>query len=527
MFLRAAVAKLSGDWSIVAALGICFLAAALRIPPLRESLWIDELHTAWCALGPLDEVSQRAAIGNQGPLFYWLEWLLVNAFGASEFSLRLLSLISGSLLPLAVFLFARRWSLTPAGLVAAALIAVDHLAIYYSTEARPYALLQLLAVFHLAITAEIAARSTLRLRIAWIALAVALFYLHYTTAIVIVAAAAFLFMARLVETRRPLADRVASEKGVGILEVLIDLFVVGVLCLPQLANLRHIFAHRANWAAFIAKEPIWEAIDWTPLPIWYWLTLIVLCSAAAALLARKKMGSKQFSCRGPSVLAIWLFVIPICIAWLATWTDVARLFFPRYVAGALPAAVLCAGLCVIAIQSHRWRVAIAVATVLCAVWNGGVIQQLNHDGRVIADRNEDWRGCVDWLNERIAADGYPILVYSGLIEADELTKPHDPLLDEYCLSPVNSLYPLDVAPSDLFPLPLHNPGLLPQTAEQLTLHRNGCWIVVRGSKESGRAVASQICSKLQPSTNETPELTIRQIQSFGKVQVVQIANSPP
>jgi len=76
-------------------------------------------------------------------------------------------------------------------------------------------------------------------------------------------------------------------------------------------------------------------------------------------------------------------------------------------------------------------------------------------------------------------------------------------------------------------LPLHNPGLLSQAAEQFILHRNGCWIVVRGGKESSRAVALQICSKLQPPTNETPELTIRQIQSFGKVQVVQIANCPP
>jgi hypothetical protein len=171
----------------------------------------------------------------------------------------------------------------------------------------------------------------------------------------------------------------------------------------------------------------------------------------------------------------------------------------------------------------------AVATIACAVWHSGVFQQVTHDGRVIADRNEDWRSCVNWLNERLAADGYPVLIYSGLIEADELAKPHDPALDDYCLSPVNSLYPLDVARSDVFALPLHNPGQLSQTVEQFILHRSGCWIIVRGSKESGRAVTSQICSKLEPSTNDsaTPELTIRQIQSFGKVQVVRISNSPP
>ena len=80
------------DWPLLAALAICLVAAALRIPPLRDSLWLDELHTAWCAIGPLDEVAERAAMGNQSPVFYWLEWLLIEILGASESTLRLIFL---------------------------------------------------------------------------------------------------------------------------------------------------------------------------------------------------------------------------------------------------------------------------------------------------------------------------------------------------------------------------------------------------------------------------------------------------
>ncbi|MBW8885306.1 MAG: hypothetical protein JF612_11170, partial [Planctomycetia bacterium] len=90
------------DWPFLAAVGISLVGAALRIQPLGESLWLDELHTAWCAVGPLDEVAQRAAMGNQGPLFYWLEWLTLRLLGPNELSLRLISLLSASLLPLAV-----------------------------------------------------------------------------------------------------------------------------------------------------------------------------------------------------------------------------------------------------------------------------------------------------------------------------------------------------------------------------------------------------------------------------------------
>src|SRR5688572_13697935 len=114
-----------GGWPTVAIAALTVLSAALRMGPLGESLWIDELHTAWCALAGLAEVGERAAMGNQSPPFFWLEWLLVRIFGPGELTLRLAGVIAGSLLPLAIFLVARRWVSVGAGLTAAALLAVD------------------------------------------------------------------------------------------------------------------------------------------------------------------------------------------------------------------------------------------------------------------------------------------------------------------------------------------------------------------------------------------------------------------
>src|SRR5437763_344046 len=110
MSFRAALTKSLSDWPLLATLGISLVAAALRIQPLSESLWLDELHTAWCAVGPLDEVARRAAIGNQSPLYFWLEWFIVGILGPTELSLRLLSIAAGSVLPIATFWMARRWS---------------------------------------------------------------------------------------------------------------------------------------------------------------------------------------------------------------------------------------------------------------------------------------------------------------------------------------------------------------------------------------------------------------------------------
>src|SRR5688500_20002269 len=87
--------------ALTAIVAIIGLGAVLRLWQARESLWLDELHTAWCALGTPSQITPRAMAGNQSPLFFWLEWLLVRALGASELVLRLPSLVAGIGLPAA------------------------------------------------------------------------------------------------------------------------------------------------------------------------------------------------------------------------------------------------------------------------------------------------------------------------------------------------------------------------------------------------------------------------------------------
>ena len=73
---------------------------------IRESLWIDELHSAWVVQGPWSAWIERAAIGNQAPAFFaplklWHD-LWVGGLGAvgwsstlaAELSLRSFSWLS-------------------------------------------------------------------------------------------------------------------------------------------------------------------------------------------------------------------------------------------------------------------------------------------------------------------------------------------------------------------------------------------------------------------------------------------------
>lgn len=73
------------------ALAVAIVAVVLRIPYCYESFWIDELHTAWAVWAEFDKVTDRAAAGNQTPLYFHGVWLWKAVFGPSEFALRMSS----------------------------------------------------------------------------------------------------------------------------------------------------------------------------------------------------------------------------------------------------------------------------------------------------------------------------------------------------------------------------------------------------------------------------------------------------
>ncbi len=78
-------------------------------------------------------------------LYLWLSRLLVVTLGVTEHTLRLLPLLSGILLPLVAWSFARRVLSTPAALLATAIAALCPLAVWYANVAKPYAVDALVA----------------------------------------------------------------------------------------------------------------------------------------------------------------------------------------------------------------------------------------------------------------------------------------------------------------------------------------------------------------------------------------------
>ncbi len=135
---------------------ITLLALGLRLYHLNaQSLWYDEAFSAYLAAMSPAEITARTAADIQPPLYYYLLHGWIGRLGNDEIGLRSLSLLFGVLAvpliyALAVELFRGKGTdpTTPrlAGLLAALLLAVSPLHIWYSQEVRMYTLLTFLGL---------------------------------------------------------------------------------------------------------------------------------------------------------------------------------------------------------------------------------------------------------------------------------------------------------------------------------------------------------------------------------------------
>jgi mannosyltransferase len=128
---------------------ILLLAALLRFYCLScSSLWHDEGNT-WALMGrSFSQIAQDAAADIHPPGYYWLLKLWTGIFGADVIGLRAFSAIVGVATVAVIYaigrrIFAHHRFAAEFALLAALLAAANPFQIYYSQEARMYALLML------------------------------------------------------------------------------------------------------------------------------------------------------------------------------------------------------------------------------------------------------------------------------------------------------------------------------------------------------------------------------------------------
>jgi hypothetical protein len=132
------------SWWLPALIGaLTAVGFFLRLADFDQSLFADELSTYWIVHGhSLGDVlsSVRSTDEITPPLFFVFAWFSLKIGSGPEW-LRLPSLLAGTLTIPLVYLVGRRTVGQFGGVVAAALTALSPFMIYYSTEARSYALM--------------------------------------------------------------------------------------------------------------------------------------------------------------------------------------------------------------------------------------------------------------------------------------------------------------------------------------------------------------------------------------------------
>jgi len=121
---------------------ILLLGAILRIISLNQSFWLDEATSALVVkdLNIVEILTKFSPADFHPPLYYLLLKIWTIPFGISEISTRLLSVSIGLVTIWIVYLLGKRILNQNLGVTAAILMAVAPLHIYYSQEARMYAL---------------------------------------------------------------------------------------------------------------------------------------------------------------------------------------------------------------------------------------------------------------------------------------------------------------------------------------------------------------------------------------------------
>nr|MBA3809591.1 glycosyltransferase family 39 protein [Solirubrobacterales bacterium] len=135
--------QLSREKQLIAALTV--LALALRVSSLSRSLFTDEAYSLALAQRGFPHMLGLFGYEANGTPYPIVLWPLIRIFGESETLLRLPAVLAGTASVPALWWAARRYTTPAAALVAAALLALNPMAVFYSQFARPYAFVMLAA----------------------------------------------------------------------------------------------------------------------------------------------------------------------------------------------------------------------------------------------------------------------------------------------------------------------------------------------------------------------------------------------
>lgn len=356
--------------AVLAVAALMLVGIAIRVEVARQSFFGDELATYWIittrGLGGLISALYATHDEITPPLFFVGAWLTAH-ISHLPVLIRAPSLVAGALTIPSVYLLGARTVGSRAGVIAAALTTFSPFMIYYSAEARAYALMMLLVT--LSTISMLLALDSGRARW-WIAYAVcsaAAFYTHYTCAFYLIAQLGWLLWAH------PEARVRALLASAGALVAVLPWAPAAINAagspttkiMSALApfSLRYILQYLEHWAI---GYPYTGAAGLSELP--GVVALVLLSSAIAVAIAGQAARARRASSRlglgqlqpRTILIAVLLLSVPVgegVVSGLST-----HVFGVRNLASAWPALALASAAVAVSAGS-RLRIIVAVLSI--------------------------------------------------------------------------------------------------------------------------------------------------------------------
>ena len=279
-------------------------ALGLRLARLPfQPLWWDEGWSLYFATTDVGAMLKLTAVDIHPPFYYLLLHLWIRILGPSVLSVRFLSVLIGTAAVPLLYVTGRRLLGEKGGLLAAFLLAVSPLHIYYSQEVRMYALVTLLglAAFYFALREEWnGGKAQWAVWIGYVLAATAALYTQYY-AVFLILALNICVLIRWIRARRPFSDLLP---WIGAQIAVIALF------LPWLWYAGVKLLSYVRFKVSVEKDPSLglftyvgrhlTAFDWGHaegiLADWWWLGLLPLTILvlSLALLLRKRAYRARF-----------------------------------------------------------------------------------------------------------------------------------------------------------------------------------------------------------------------------------------
>jgi hypothetical protein len=260
--------------------GLAAIALALRFLGLGEGdFWTDELFTRAIVDKPLGDVTLAVRDTESSPhLYYLLAWAWSGVLGAGEAGLRSLSAIAGALIAPVAYLTLRGVGLRTEALIAGALAAVSPLLIWYSQEARVYALFALLSAVALLFFVRALVDLDRRALVGWSIASVAMLVTHYFAVFTVAGMAAVLLYRH-------------RDRWQAIALALLPSAIAGFALLPTIAAQRSA-GEKTDWIAALplperllqVPEHFLTGLAYPPLPVVLVVGLLAAVGAAGLLL---------------------------------------------------------------------------------------------------------------------------------------------------------------------------------------------------------------------------------------------------